>query len=220
MRDTDRSPLDGMLTQAGDVFARLHNQADGSAMTLSIPAGAEHSPYWVHIRNWKPVALKADPGQSTEWTEVGSLLDFLAPELAASRVVVERAFAPGLPAIRGDEARLRGAFLNLLRNAREAMPGGGRITIRTRPFEGGAEAQLQDTGGGIPAGDLTRIFEPFYSTKERGTGLGLAFALQVVQGHGGAIRCESAVGRGTCYTVSLPAAAGARAPAPAEVASA
>lgn len=70
-------PLDGLLTQSGDVFARLVNYPDGSPMTLTIPPGTEHSPYWVHLRNWKPVALAAKPGQTIEWTEVGSVLDSL-----------------------------------------------------------------------------------------------------------------------------------------------
>lgn len=70
-------PLDGMLTQAGDVWARLVNHSDGSAMTLTIPNGTEHSPYWVHLRRWKPIVLAADPGQTLDWTEVGSVLDTL-----------------------------------------------------------------------------------------------------------------------------------------------
>lgn len=70
-------PLDGILTQAGDVWARLTNQPDGSAMTLTFPNGTEHSPYWVHQRTWKPVVVKADPGKTVEWTEVGSVLDTL-----------------------------------------------------------------------------------------------------------------------------------------------
>jgi hypothetical protein len=70
-------PLDGMLTQAGDVFLKLHNHQDGSAMTLTVPNGAEHSPYWVHMRNWKPKTAAAEPGQTTDWIEVGSQLDSL-----------------------------------------------------------------------------------------------------------------------------------------------
>lgn len=70
-------PLDGRLTQGGDVWARLVNLADGSAMKLLIPPGTEHSPYWVHLRRWKPIELSALPGQTTEWKEVGSLLDSL-----------------------------------------------------------------------------------------------------------------------------------------------
>jgi two-component system, NtrC family, sensor kinase len=136
---------------------------------------------------------------------VGSLLDFLAPELAAARIEVRRELAPGLPGVRGDEGQLRAVLLNLLRNSREAMPAGGAVTVRTRRVDGAVEVEVGDTGGGIPPGDLSRIFEPFYSTKERGTGLGLAFAHQVVKEHGGAIRCESALGKGTTFTVRLPA---------------
>lgn len=70
-------PLDGLLTQGGDVWARLVNLPDGSAMKLVIPPGTEHSPYWVHLRQWKPIELAAAAGQTTEWHEVGSLLDSL-----------------------------------------------------------------------------------------------------------------------------------------------
>jgi hypothetical protein len=71
-------PLDGMLTQAGDVYLKLHNHKDGSAVTLTVPNGTEHSPYWVHLRNWKPQTVQAEPGQSSAWVEVGSLLDTLS----------------------------------------------------------------------------------------------------------------------------------------------
>jgi hypothetical protein len=70
-------PLDGMLTQAGDVFLKLHNSTGGAAVTLTVPNGTEHSPYWVHLRDWKPKSLAAEPGQSTEWIEVGGQLDSL-----------------------------------------------------------------------------------------------------------------------------------------------
>ena len=116
-----------------------------------------------------------------------------------------RELAPGVLPLRADEGQLRAVFLNLLRNSREAMPAGGRVTVRTRRAGEAVEAEVADTGGGIPPEDLTRIFEPFYSTKERGTGLGLAFVLQVLKEHGGTIRCDSAVGRGTTFTLSLPA---------------
>ncbi|HEX9402332.1 MAG TPA: ATP-binding protein [Anaeromyxobacter sp.] len=136
---------------------------------------------------------------------IGSLLDFLAPELQAAGVEVARELADGVLGLRADEGQLRAVFLNLLRNSREAMPGGGRITVRTRRDGEAVEAEVADTGGGIPPEELTRIFEPFYSTKERGTGLGLAFALQVAKEHGGTIRCDSWVGRGTTFTLRLPA---------------
>jgi signal transduction histidine kinase len=138
---------------------------------------------------------------------LGGLLDFIGPELSAARVRLVRELAPSLPTLLGDEGQLRAAFLNLLRNSREAMPSGGTIEVRTRlAADGALEAEVRDTGGGIPAEDLPRIFDPFYSTKERGTGLGLAFTMQVLKEHGGGIRCESAVGSGTTFVVRLPAA--------------
>ena len=70
-------PLDGLLTQSGDLYLKLHNHLDGAAMTLQIPRGQEHSPYWVHHRTAQPKSLSAQPGQTTEWIEVGSLLDTL-----------------------------------------------------------------------------------------------------------------------------------------------
>ncbi|HET8540283.1 MAG TPA: ATP-binding protein [Anaeromyxobacter sp.] len=136
---------------------------------------------------------------------LASLLDFLGPELQGARIRVERELAPAPPGVRGDEAQLRAVFLNLLRNSREAMPGGGVVRVSTTAADGGVEVRVSDTGRGIPPGDLTRIFEPFYSTKERGTGLGLAFVQQVVREHGGTIVCESEVGRGTAFTIRLPA---------------
>ncbi|HEV2294750.1 MAG TPA: beta-galactosidase trimerization domain-containing protein [Tepidisphaeraceae bacterium] len=70
-------PLDGMLTQAGDVYLKLHNAPGGAPVQLTVPPGNEHSPYWVHIRDWKPKTIEAQPGQSIDWVEVGSLLDTL-----------------------------------------------------------------------------------------------------------------------------------------------
>jgi len=81
------------------------------------------------------------------------------------------------------------------------------VIVRTSVgADGWVEAAVEDTGSGIPAEGLSRIFDPFYSTKERGTGLGLAFTLQVIQEHGGTIACDSQVGRGTVFRVRLPAA--------------
>jgi two-component system NtrC family sensor kinase len=142
---------------------------------------------------------------------LSGLLDFLGPELSAARIAVRRELDPSLPPVKGDEGQLRAVFLNLLRNSREAMAGGGTVTVRTRREGDAVEVDVLDTGGGIPPGDLPRIFDPFYSTKERGTGLGLAFTQQVVNEHGGTIRCESALGQGTSFVIRFPAAPDERA---------
>jgi two-component system, NtrC family, sensor kinase len=151
---------------------------------------------------------------------LGTLLDFLAPELAAARIEVRREFQPGVPAIRGDEARLRAVLLNLVRNAREAMAGGGTLTVAARRADGGVELEVRDTGAGISPEALPHLFDPFYSTKERGTGLGLAFVQEVVQEHGGTVRCGGAPGRGATFTIRLPAAPDEQAAAPAPALSA
>jgi two-component system NtrC family sensor kinase len=136
---------------------------------------------------------------------VGGLLDFVTPEMQGAGVAVERELAPDLPAVRGDEGQLRAAFLNLFRNSREAMSGGGTLRVRSvRAADGGVEVTVSDTGSGIPPEQLERIFDPFFSTKSGGTGLGLAFSLQVVKEHGGAIQCQSEVGRGTTFAVRIP----------------
>jgi len=114
-----------------------------------------------------------------------------------------------------DAADLREVLLNLLFNAADAMPDGGRIDITTRPGRtpGKAEVEVRDTGQGMPDNVRERIFEPFYSTKgAKGSGLGLAVAYSIITRHGGEINVESAVGEGTTFVIRLPFAPGADAP--------
>lgn len=137
-----------------------------------------------------------------------ALLDFLAPELAAANVSVERAFASGPVWARADEGQLRQALLNLLRNAREALADrGGKVRVETATRGEKVEIAVADDGPGVAAEDLARIFDPFFSTKQRGTGLGLAVTQQIIQEHGGNLACSSEPGRGTRFVVTLPAAA-------------
>ena len=95
-------------------------------------------------------------------------------------------------------------MLNLIRNSREAMPGGGELTIGT--WRDGVRALLRvsDNGKGMTAEQLERLFEPFYTTKKEGTGLGLTLVQQIVTEHGGHIECESASGKGSTFTIILP----------------
>jgi signal transduction histidine kinase len=86
------------------------------------------------------------------------------------------------------------------------MPEGGQLRVRSRAENGAVEVVFQDTGRGMTPDVKERIFEPFFSTKDGGTGLGLAVSQQIVQAHGGSIRCESAPGQGTTFVVRLPRA--------------
>ena len=133
------------------------------------------------------------------------LLTFMSSELADMGVTVEHALSPGETMVRADENQLRQAFRNLLRNAGEAMAAdGGRMVISARHDGDQVELRLADTGPGIAPEDQPRIFEPFFSTKEAGTGLGLALTQQIILEHGGTLEVESEVGEGTTFVLRLP----------------
>ena len=106
--------------------------------------------------------------------------------------------------IRGDGEKLRQAFLNIVINALQATPAGGSVSIRLNKCKTGFEISFRDSGSGIAADSLQRIFEPFYTTKTDGTGLGLAVTRKIIEGHGGKMGIESEVGQGTTVSVRLP----------------
>src|SRR5439155_13268658 len=109
-----------------------------------------------------------------------------------------------LPPVLVDAGQLQIVFGNLIRNAREAMPRGGRLTIRGAIAEGAIEVSVSDTGVGIPSDELMRVMEPLYSTKARGLGLGLALARAIPEKNQGSLRVVSTLGEGTTFTVRLP----------------
>lgn len=109
-----------------------------------------------------------------------------------------------LPAIEADDELLAQVFLNLIRNAEQAMPDGGELMVRVARVGHAVEVEVIDTGEGIPPERLERIFRPYFSSKPDGTGLGLPTSLRIVRGHGGTILVESEVGRGSRFIVRLP----------------
>jgi PAS domain S-box-containing protein len=122
-------------------------------------------------------------------------------------IEIALALAPGLATL-GDAAALRDVLVNLVFNAVDAMPVGGRLTLGLAPAGAGAELSVRDTGVGMPAAVVRRVFEPFFSTKgERGSGLGLAMARKTVVAHGGRIDVASTPGQGTTVTIWLPTTA-------------
>jgi signal transduction histidine kinase len=120
-------------------------------------------------------------------------------------VRVELDFPVSLPAALGDAAQIRIVFANLIRNARDAMPEGGRLTVRGDPVAGGVEVAFADTGVGIAPEHLARVMEPLYSTKARGLGLGLALVRAILEKHGGTLRVTSTPLRGSTFVVRLVA---------------
>jgi two-component system NtrC family sensor kinase len=134
------------------------------------------------------------------------VLSLVEHQLDKSRVRVVKELATDLPTVMGSENKIQQVLFNLILNARDAMPSGGWLTLKTFVDARDVVVEVSDTGLGIPEADLPRIFDPFFTTKEvgQGTGLGLAVSYGIVQEHGGVIRAESAKGQGSRFEVRLP----------------
>lgn len=131
-------------------------------------------------------------------------LDLLQPEVENRGQIVEEQLARRLPKAAFDPVQIKQALVNLLKNSMQAMARGGIITLRTGQAGDGVWVSIGDTGGGISQEQLSRIFEPFYTTKEKGTGLGLMIVQRIIRDHGGTIEVESHTGRGTTFRIWLP----------------
>lgn len=132
---------------------------------------------------------------------------FLKYEALKRSIKIVEDFDYRLPPIAADANRLKQVFINLVMNAFQAMEGGGSLLLRTSSSEERfASVQIADTGSGIPQKTLSRIFEPFYTTKKtaKGTGLGLFITKKIVESFSGTISVESSEGEGTCFTVTFP----------------
>jgi signal transduction histidine kinase/putative methionine-R-sulfoxide reductase with GAF domain len=144
-----------------------------------------------------------------ERTDVASIfeetLQLIRPRIEKQRIVVQKEFQ-SLPIILMDREQMKQVALNLLLNAVQAMPDGGTLALRGRNSEDGQwiHISIQDSGMGIPSEDMNKLFDPFFSTKEGGIGLGLSIAHRIIDQHHGKIEVESVPGKGTLFTVWLP----------------
>lgn len=135
---------------------------------------------------------------------VREAVGFLKPELDNRGILVELKLDENLPRVLLDAGQLKQVFYNVIRNAQQAMKEGGILDISTSHNGTHAVVAFSDTGGGIPPEKLSRIFQPFYTTKEKGSGLGLMIVRRIVREHGGEISIESRMGNGTTFKVLLP----------------
>jgi two-component system phosphate regulon sensor histidine kinase PhoR len=136
------------------------------------------------------------------------VVERLRPQADRAGLTLSIDAAPGLKPIPADADRIEQVLVNLIHNAIKFTPAGGKITVSAVPSRGGVEISVRDTGVGISSDDLPRIFERFYKADKArgggGTGLGLAIAKHIVQAHDGEIRAESAPGKGSTFTFTLP----------------
>jgi signal transduction histidine kinase len=171
----------------------LHRASQRVArIAASLRSFARHSP-----ADRVPLDLNAVVEESVQ---------LLQRPLASDNVQIAASLDRTLPLISGDSTTLHQVLMNLLTNAREAMPGGGQIRLETGPAgrPGWIRLVVADTGTGIPADELSKIFDPFFTTKRTGTGLGLSVTYGIIQEHGGTIDVESQPGAGTSFTISFP----------------
>jgi two-component system nitrogen regulation sensor histidine kinase GlnL len=141
-------------------------------------------------------------------------LSIMNVPMKGAGIALKRLYDPSLPQVRGDEAKLLQVFLNIIKNAIESMKKGGRLEVSTYPSkesirEGGrikrwALISIKDSGRGIPAKDLQKIFIPFYTKKKQGTGIGLALSRKIIKDHGGLINVKSQVSKGTSFFIYIP----------------
>jgi signal transduction histidine kinase len=144
-----------------------------------------------------------------EKTEVLSIfeeiLQLLRPQIERQQIAVQKEFQ-ALPLVLMDREQVKQALLNLFLNAIQAMPQGGQLTLSGRNSDDGQwiELSVQDTGAGISEEDMKKLFDPFFSTKEGGMGLGLSIPQRIIDQHHGKIEVESTLGEGTLFKVWLP----------------
>jgi two-component system NtrC family sensor kinase len=138
---------------------------------------------------------------------INSAARLVTHQRRGSQIEIHIEVEEDVPLILGDEGQLQQAVIALATNAIDAMPEGGRLTLRASERNDHVLVEIIDTGLGIAPENLTKIFDPFFTTKEigRGTGLGLAVCYGIVTEHGGRLDVQSAVGGGTAFTISLPA---------------
>jgi signal transduction histidine kinase len=150
----------------------------------------------------RPMTLELREGDIN--TLLGELAEFVRPEMEQGKVRLLLELDKNLPPLLMDERLMKQALLNLIKNAQAAMPEGGLLTIATLPVDNNIRISICDTGTGISEENLAKIFEPYFTTKENGTGLGLTLVFRIIKEHQGEISVDSREGEGTDFEITLP----------------
>jgi len=227
-----KNPLNAMTIHLELLKNKLERVPVGSAVAVSSPSGAgslasalgpRTSDVGKHVdiiakeitrldqvlngflRFARPDELRLQPLQLE--TIVSDVVTTITPEAERLRVTVKTDVPRGLPDVNADAAMLRQALLNLALNACQAMPDGGTVKISCRTAaRRSVEIDVEDTGVGIPPEHLQKIFDLYFTTKEKGTGVGLSMVYRIVQLHDGEVEVQSTPGHGTRFRLVLPQA--------------
>ena len=200
-----RNPLGGIELFAGLLREEVAGDAEKTAHVGRIERELEHlktvvAQFLEYSRRPPPELARVDCRALLE-----DVRDVLGKDLADAEVACTLEVS-GAPAAHADVNQLRRALLNLGRNAIQATPRGGKVELGAQNGDGRVRIAVRDSGGGIATEHLPNIFLPFYTTKEKGTGLGLAFVRDIARDHGARLAVDSAPGRGTTFTLALPEA--------------
>jgi len=197
-----RNPL-SIIKATAERIRRKHG--DGSELFDFIPNEVDRLD---QLTRWylnfaRPAELSFERASLAQIVE--DCLTRLRKEFEAAGLHLERAYPSTMSAeCEVDRGRLQQALLNVLLNAIQATPNGGRITVRLDDSDERVRAEIEDTGSGIPKDEQALVFEPFHTTKTTGSGLGLAVVRQVIEAHGGSVGITSAVGNGTTVWIEIP----------------
>jgi len=199
-----RNPLSGIKVAAEYLMRKLKNHPDAIDIILNI----HNEVIFANniITNILDHARIGNP--SLEKTNIKSIIEeaiiTISQQGSFNNIQIKKTIAVGLPDLDLDGLQIKQVFMNLFINAAEAMVGGGVLTINAEKKEDMVKVEISDTGQGIEKNNLEKLFEPFFSTKVKGVGLGLAISKEIIENHCGEIEVESKVGKGTNFTISLP----------------
>jgi len=134
------------------------------------------------------------------------IVSMLEPHFKSSDITLKKSVKKDVPSVYGNEKQIQEVFMNLLRNSADAIKKGGLITVTISKSQEFVKIQVKDTGAGMSKKVMKKVFEPFYTTKQKGTGLGLAVSYSIIEEHSGVLKFTSQIGKGTTATMLLPAA--------------
>ncbi len=204
------TPLTGVSSYTQMLLGMLNENDPKHALLQKVRTQAERATNIVNnLLNFSRTGSATEFGEVNVARVLDDTLQLLEPQLRRSQIEIVRNYAEDAPEVYGNAGKLQQVFTNLLLNARDAIPDGGRIVISTSMAEDGSHiAEISDTGIGIAPENVAKIYDPFYTTKGvgQGTGLGLAVTYGIVQEHAGRISVDSLPGDGTTFRITLPAA--------------
>jgi signal transduction histidine kinase len=200
-----KNPLAGLLLYSLHLRDMLEKPSPQVALVDKIVDTINHLNRRIeHILGFaRPLSLTAHSGNLNQI--ITDILELLRSQVTANKIEVRLSLYEQNASWMIDESSMRGALMNLIVNAIEAMPEGGTLSIDSKWTEETLQLEITDTGGGIADDQIKKIFEPFYTTKEQGLGLGMPYAKKIIEEHGGSVSLNTRSGEGTNIRITLPA---------------